>query len=158
MTLLYNLSYINFIETNKSPSVALTTWSMTHSLSVSKEIMKIKPILINTALALTLSGCLAQAESIEDQPQIDIVAKEYVFQGATSQLVCEDKAKTICSLIYTGKVKADQYDMYVQYALDDASVEFLDILNVVRHEEAVNAYVDRYEIEKINAAIAGGGK
>lgn len=118
--------------------------------------MNLKPILINTALAFWLSGCFAQAESIEDQPQIDIVAKEYVFQGATSQLVCEDKAKTICSLIYTGKVKADQYDMYVQYALDDASVEFLDILNVVHFDKTINAYVDRYEIEKINAAIAKG--
>ena len=107
-------------------------------------------------LALALSGCLAQAESIEDQPQVNIAAKQYVFQGAASQLVCEDKDKTICSLIYTGKVKADQYDMYVQYALDDASVEFLDILNVVHFDKTVNAYVDRYEIEKINAAIAGG--
>ena len=34
----------------------------------------------------------------------------------------------------------------------------LKVLNVVRHDETVNAYVDRYEIEKINAAIAGGVK
>ena len=109
-------------------------------------------------LAFWLTGCLAQAESIEDQPQVNIAASSYKFLGSKPHLVCEDKAKTVCSLIYTGKVKADQYDMYVQYSLDDASVEFLDILNVVRHEEAVNAYVDRYEIEKINAAIAKGEK
>ena len=35
---------------------------------------------------------------------------------------------------------------------------FLDILNVVHSDETVNAYVDRYEIEKINAAIVGGVK
>ena len=46
----------------------------------------------------------------------------------------------------------------LKYALDDASVEFLDILNVVHFDKTVNAYVDRYEIEKINAAIVGGVK
>lgn len=106
--------------------------------------MNLKPILINTALALTLSGCLAQAESIEDQPQIDIAAKQYEVQSVN------------CNQICVATVKADEYNIYVEYALDDGSVEFLDILNVVRHEEAVNAYVDRYEIEKINAAIAKG--
>ncbi|MGB8696139.1 hypothetical protein [Acinetobacter sp.] len=39
--------------------------------------------------------------------------------------------------------------------MDDASVEFLDILNVVRYDETINAYIDRSEIEKINAAIVG---
>ncbi|EIM39523.1 hypothetical protein HADU_06739 [Acinetobacter sp. HA] len=97
-------------------------------------------------LALTLSGCLAQAESIEDQPQVDIAAKQYEVQSVN------------CNQICVATVKADDYNIYVEYALDDGSVEFLDILNVVRHEEAVNAYVDRYEIEKINAAIVGGVK
>ena len=108
--------------------------------------MNLKPILINTALALALSGCLAQAESIEDQPQVDIAAKQYEVESVN------------CNQICVATVKADEYNIYVEYALDDGSVEFLDILNVVRHEEAVNAYVDRYEIEKINAAIVGGVK
>jgi hypothetical protein len=97
-------------------------------------------------LALALSGCLAQAESIEDQPQVDIAAKHYEVESINCKQMC------------FAKVKADEYDIFVEYALDDGSVEFLDILNVVRHEEAVNAYVDRYEIEKINAAIVGGVK
>lgn len=95
-------------------------------------------------LAFWLTGCLAQAESIEDQPQVDIAAKQYEVESVN------------CNQICVATVKADEYNIYVEYALDDGSVEFLDILNVVRHEEAVNAYVDRYEIEKINAAIVGG--
>lgn len=87
-----------------------------------------------------------QAESIQDQPQINIAAPSYQVENA------------VCHQYCTAKVKADEYSIYVEYALDDGSVEFLDILNVVRHEEAVNAYVDRYEIEKINAAITGGVK
>lgn len=97
-------------------------------------------------LALALSGCLAQAESIEDQPQVDIAAKHYEVESVNCNQVC------------VATVKADDYSIYVEYALDDASVEFLDILNVVHFDKTVNAYVDRYEIEKINAAIAGGVK
>ena len=98
------------------------------------------------ATAIVINGCFAQAESIEDQPQVDIAAQQYEVQSVN------------CNQICVATVKADDYSIYVEYALDDASVEFLDILNVVRHEEAVNAYVDRYEIEKINAAIVGGVK
>ena len=87
-----------------------------------------------------------QAESIQDQPQINIAAPSYQVENA------------VCHQYCTAKVKAGEYNIYVEYALDDGSVEFLYILNVVRHEEAVNAYVDRYEIEKINAAIVGGVK
>lgn len=97
-------------------------------------------------LALALSGCLAQAESIEDQPQVDIAAKHYEVQSVN------------CNQICVATVKADDYSIYVEYALDDASVEFLDILNVVHFDKTINAYVDRYEIEKINAAIVGGVK
>lgn len=97
-------------------------------------------------LALALSGCFAQAESIEDQPQIDIAAKHYKVVDHFCEEYC------------TAKVKAGEYEIFVEYKLNDASVEFLDILNVVRHDETVNAYVDRYEIQKINAAIAGGVK
>ena len=126
--------------------------------------MKIKPIRFNPNIIGTLFlgilgtlslGAMAfdsskpvsfQAESIQDQPQINIAAPSYQVENA------------VCHQYCTAKVKAGEYSIYVEYALDDGSVEFLDILNVVRHEEAVNAYVDRYEIEKINAAIAGGVK
>ena len=46
LTPLYNLSYINFIEAKKSPSVATTTWSMTHP-TVSEIIMNKNPIQSN---------------------------------------------------------------------------------------------------------------
>lgn len=97
-------------------------------------------------LALALSGCFAQAESIEDQPQVNIAAKHYEVESINCKQMC------------FAKVKADEYSIYVEYALDGGSVEFLDILNVVHSDETVNAYIDRYEIEKINAAIVGGVK
>ncbi len=87
-----------------------------------------------------------QAESIQDQPQINIAAPSYQVENA------------VCHQYCTAKVKAGEYDIYVDYQLDDGSVEFLDILNVVHFDKTINAYVDRYEIEKINAAIAGGAK
>ena len=95
------------------------------------------------ATAIVISGCFAQAESIEDQPQTNIAAQQYEVQSANCNQVC------------IATVKADEYSIYVEYALDDASVEFLDILNVVHSNETVNAYIDQYEIQKINAAIVG---
>ena len=83
------------------------------------------------------------ADELAD-PQINIAAKQYEVQSVN------------CNQICVATVKADDYSIYVEYALDDASVEFLDILNVVHFDKTVNAYVDRYEIEKINAAIVGG--
>lgn len=85
------------------------------------------------------------ADELAD-PQINIAAKQYEVQSVN------------CNQICVATVKADEYSIYVEYALDDASVEFLDILNVVHFDKTINAYVDRYEIEKINAAIAGGVK
>lgn len=85
------------------------------------------------------------ADELAD-PQVNIAAKQYEVQSVNCKRTC------------IATVKAGEYSIYVEYALDDGSVEFLDILNVVRHEKAVNAYVDRYEIEKINAAIVGGVK
>ena len=107
--------------------------------------MNLKPILINIALATGLTGCFAQAESL-DQPQINIAAPSYTVENA------------VCFEYCTAKVKAGEYDIFVDYRLDNGSVEFLDILNVTHFDQVVNAYVDRYEIEKINAAIAGGVK
>lgn len=97
-------------------------------------------------LALTLSGCLAQAESIEDQPQVDIVAKHYEVESISCKQMC------------FAKVKADEYDIFVEFRFDDASVDGTNILNVVRFDETVNAHIDYYEIVKINAAIVKGEK
>lgn len=111
-------------------------------------------ILKSALIAASISAALVTAYAVQpaktadelSEPQINIAAKHYIVESVNCKQIC------------IATVKADEYSIYVEYALDDASVEFLDILNVVRHEEAVNAYVDRYEIEKINAAIAGGVK
>ncbi|MEK5758039.1 hypothetical protein [Acinetobacter variabilis] len=101
---------------------------------------------ISAGIAVAYAFQPAKTSSELAEPQVNIAAKQYEVESVN------------CNQICVATVKADEYNIYVEYALDDGSVEFLDILNVVRHEEAVNAYVDRYEIEKINAAIAGGAK
>ena len=109
-------------------------------------------ILKSAFIAASISAGIAVAYAFQpakvagDNPQVVIAAQKY------------EVLKRTCNETCIATVKADEYSIYVEYALDDGSVEFLDILNVVRHEEAVNAYVDRYEIEKINAAIAKGEK
>ena len=101
---------------------------------------------ISTALVAAYAFQPAKTSIELEEPQINIAAQQYEVQSVNCNQVC------------TATVKADEYSIYVRYQMDDASVEFLDILNVVRHDETVNAYIDRYEIEKINAAIAGGVK
>ena len=111
-------------------------------------------ILKSAFIAASISAGIAVAYAFQPaktvdalaEPQINIAAQQYEVESVN------------CNQICVATVKADEYNIYVEYALDDGSVEFLDILNVVRHEEAVNAYVDRCEIKKINAAIAGGVK
>ena len=104
-----------------------------------------KPNLFKTAFAIGLTAVIATAFAFSsEQPQVVITSDSYVMVDKFCEEYC------------TAKVQADEYEIFVEYKLDDASVEFLDILNVVRHDETINAYVDRSEIEKINAAIAGG--
>ena len=82
--------------------------------------------------------------SIElEEPQVNIAAQQYKVLKRTCHETC------------VATVKADEYNIYVEYALDGGSVEFLDILNVVHSDKTVNAYIDQYEIQKINAAIVG---
>lgn len=115
---------------------------MTTKFNILKSAFIAASISAGIAVAYAFQPAKTPAELAE--PQVDIAAKQYEVQSVN------------CNQICVATVKADEYSIYVEYALDDGSVEFLDILNVVRHEEAVNAYVDRYEIEKINAAIVGG--
>ena len=102
--------------------------------------------LISTGLVAAYAFQPAKTPSELAEPQVNIAAKQYEVQSVNCNQVC------------VATVKADDYSIYVEYALDDGSVEFLDILNVVHFDKTVNAYVDRYEIEKINAAIVGGVK
>ena len=101
---------------------------------------------ISTALVAAYAFQPAKTSIELEEPQVNIAAQQYEVKSVNCNEVC------------VATVKADDYSIYVEYALDDGSVEFLDILNVVRFDETVNAYVDRYEIEKINAAIVGGVK
>ena len=108
----------------------------------------LKSAFIATLISTGLVAAYAfqPAKVADDSHQVVIAAQQYEVESVNCNQVC------------VATVKADEYNIYVEYAMDDASVEFLDILSVVRHDENVNAYVDRYEIEKINAAIAGGVK
>lgn len=108
--------------------------------------MNTKSNLIKAAFAIGLTAVIATAFAFspnqeQEQPQEVITSSSYVMVDHFCEEYC------------TAKVQADEYEIFVEYKLDDASVEFLDILNVVRDDETINAYVDRFEIEKINAAI-----
>ena len=111
-------------------------------------------ILKSAFIAASISAGIAVAYAFQpaktpielEEPQVNIAAQQYEVQSVNCNQVC------------IATVKADEYSIYVEYALDGASVEFLDILNVMHSDETVNAYIDRYEIQKINAAIAGGVK
>ena len=92
---------------------------------------------IATAFAFTSSP------EPQEKPQVVITSSSYVVVNKFCEEYC------------TAKVQADEYEIFVEYKLDDGAVEFLDILNVVRHDETVNVYIDQYEIQKINAAIVG---
>ena len=113
--------------------------------------MTTKSNILKSAIAASIGMVLVAAyafqpakTSIElEEPQVNIAAQQYEVQSVN------------CNRICVATVKADEYSIYVEYKLDGGSVEFLDILNVVHFDKTVNAYVDRYEIEKINAAIAG---
>lgn len=109
-------------------------------------ILKSAFIAASISTGIAVAYAFQPAKVADDNPQVVITAQKY------------EVLKRTCNETCVATVKADEYSIYVEYALDDGSVEFLDILNVVRHEEAVNAYVDRYEIEKINAVIVGGVK
>lgn len=109
-------------------------------------ILKSAFIAASISAGIAVAYAFQPAKVADDNPQVVITAQKYEVLNRT------------CSETCIATVKADEYSIYVEYALDGGSVEFLDILNVVRHDENVNAYVDRYEIQKINAAIAGGVK
>lgn len=109
-------------------------------------ILKSAIIAASISAGIAVAYAFQPAKVVDDNPQVVITAQKYEVLNRTCNETC------------IATVKANDYNIYVEYALDGGSVEFLDILNVVRHDETVNAYVDRYEIQKINAAIAKGEK
>ena len=107
----------------------------------------LKSVLISASIGAGLVTAYAfqpAKTSIElEEPQVNIAAKQYEVKSVNCNQVC------------IATVKADEYSIYVRYQMDDASVDRTEILSVVRSDEAVNAYIDQYEIQKINAAIVG---
>ncbi len=99
--------------------------------------------LISTGLVAAYAFQPAKTSIGLEEPQVNIAAQQYEVESVNCNQVC------------IATVKADEYSIYVRYQMDDASVDRTEILNVVRSDEAVNAYIDQYEIQKINAAIAG---
>lgn len=99
---------------------------------------------ISTALVAAYAFQPAKTSIELAEPQVNIAAQQYEVLKRTCHETC------------VATVKADEYSIYVRYQMDDASVDRTEILNVVKFDETVNAYIDHYEIEKINAAIAGG--
>lgn len=114
-------------------------------MNLKTNLIKATGALIAVALMSVIYASQPTKAPIEEtQPQVVITSDSYIVKNKACNEYC------------TAKVQADEYEIFVEYRLDDASVEFLDILNVVRYDETINAYIDRSEIEKINAAIVGG--
>lgn len=109
-------------------------------------ILKSAIIAASISAGIAVAYAFQPAKVADDSHQVVITAQKYEVLNRTCHETC------------IATVKADDYDIYVEYRLGDASVEFLDILNVVHFDKTINAYVDRYEIEKINAVITGGAK
>ena len=115
-------------------------------MTTKSNILKSAFIAASISAGIAVAYAFQPAKVADDNPQVVITAQKYEVLKRTCHETC------------IATVKADEYSIYVEYALDDASVEFLDILNVVHFDKTINAYVDRYEIEKINAAIVKGEK
>ena len=107
-------------------------------------------ILKSAFIAASISAGLAVAYAFQpakEQPTEHFYSSSYQMQN------------NVCYNEYcTARIKADDADVYVEYKLDDASVAEMEVINVIRFNESVNAEIDRYEIQKINAAIVGGVK
>ncbi|OAL78456.1 hypothetical protein AY606_08505 [Acinetobacter sp. SFB] len=114
-------------------------------MNLKTNLIKACGALVAIALMSVIYASQPAKTSIEqEQPQEVITSNSYVVKSKSCNEYC------------VAHVQGGDNNIYVEYKLDDGSVEFLDILNVVRDDVTVNAYVDRYEIEKINAAIVGG--
>lgn len=109
-------------------------------------ILKSAFIAASISTGLVAAYAFQPAKVADDNPQVVITAQKY------------EVLKRTCSETCIATVKADEYNIYVRYQMDDASVDRTEILNVVKFDETVNAYIDHYEIVKINAAIVGGVK
>ena len=107
-------------------------------------ILKSAIIAASISAGIAVAYAFQPAKVADDSHQVVITGRKYEVLKGTCNETC------------IATVKADEYSIYVRYQMDDASVDRTEILNVVHSDETVNAYIDQYEIQKINAAIAGG--
>ena len=112
-------------------------------MNTKSNILKSAFIAASISAGVAIAYAFQPAKVADDNPQVVITAQKYEVLNRACIETC------------VAIVKANEYNIYVEYALDDGAVEFLDILNVVHSGETVNAYIDQYEIQKINAAIVG---
>ena len=94
-------------------------------------ILKSAFIAASISAGIAVAYAFQPAKVADDSHQVIITAQKY------------EVLKRTCNEICVATIKADDYSIYVEYRLDDASVEFLDILNVVRDDQTINAYIDR---------------
>ena len=113
-------------------------------MTTKSNILKSAFIAASISAGIAVAYAFQPAKVADDNPQVVITAQKYEVLKRTCHETC------------VATVKADEYSIYVRYQMDDASVDRTEILNVVHSDETVNAYIDQYEIQKINAAIAGG--
>ena len=112
-------------------------------MNTKSNILKSALIAASISAGVAIAYAFQPAKVADDNPQVVITAQKYEVLNRACIETC------------VAIVKANEYNIYVEYALDDGAVEFLDILNVVHSGETVNAYIDQYEIQKINTAIVG---
>lgn len=104
---------------------------------------------ICAGFALAMTTMLASAYVLNPAK---VPADEVTIMADKYSVTSRDCSAKSCLAV----VQADDAQIFVEYQMDDASVEFLDIHQVTRKGEVINAYVDRYEISKINDALAFG--
>lgn len=109
--------------------------------------MKLNPNKIKLALSGLCGGfiftaVLASAHTVQPaKEQTQIASSNY-------QVIAKDCEETCLAV-----VQADEAQIFVQYEISNQSIDVLSILKVEEKGIEINAYVDRYEIEKINAVL-----
>ena len=104
---------------------------------------KIKLAMSGLCGGLIFTAVLASAHMVQPAKveQAQITSSNY-------QVIAKDCKETCLAV-----VKADSAEIFVQYELNNKDVDLLNILKVESHGVEIDAYVDRYEIEKINAVL-----
>ena len=82
-------------------------------MTTKSNILKSAFIAASISAGIAVAYAFQPAKVADDNPQVVITAQKYEVLKRTCHETC------------LATVKADDYSIYVEYALDDASVEFL---------------------------------